>query len=168
MAASNGTRTSASDELARRHKTTKTTVWSLLVAVVLLCVLAFVSRKFLTLQVNASVDMAARISILIFGFGAITLRRTKFAAMRLQDIGAVQGASGLLITLQRTTVQIAIIGAAIAGIGFAATLLTGNELYTYLAAVVGAVVIIYAYPVRNAWERAVQKFAPNETNRNLA
>lgn len=147
-------------ELARRHKTTTTTVWSLLIAVVLLCVLAFVSKKFLTQQINSSLDIAVRISILIFGLGAITLRRTKFAAMRLQDIGGLKGPSGLLITLQRTTVQVAIIGAAIGVIGFVGTLLTGNEFYTYVAGVVGAVVILYAYPVRSSWERAVQRFAP--------
>lgn len=147
-------------ELARRHKTTTTTVWSLLIAVVLLCGLAFVSKKFLTQQINSSLDIAVRITILIFGLGAITLRRTKFAAMRLQDIGALRGPSGLLITLQRTTVQVAIIGAAIGAIGFAATLLTGGVNYTYVAAVVGVVVILYAYPVRRSWERAVQRFAP--------
>lgn len=154
------------DELARRHKTTKTTVWSLLIAVILLCVLAFVSKKFLTPQINSSLDIAVRISILIFGLGAITLRRTKFAAMRLQDIGALKGPSGLLITLQRTTVQVASIGAAIGAIGFVATVLTGNDFYTYVAAVVGIAVILYAYPVRRSWERALQRFAPspNPTN----
>lgn len=166
MATATESRTSIPSELALRHKTTVTTVWSLLVAVVLLCVLAFVSKKFLTQQINSSVDIAARISILIFGLGAITLRRTKFAAMRLQDIGALKGPSGLLITLQRTTVQVAIIGAAIGAIGFVATLLTGSELYTYVAAVVGVVVILYAYPVRRSWERAIQRFAPSSTPAN--
>lgn len=148
-------------ELARRHRSTTTTVWSLLIAVVLLAVLAFVCKKFLTQQVNSSLDIAVRISILIFFLGAITLRRTKFAAMRLQDIGALRGPSGLLATLQKTTLQVATIGAAIGIIGFVATLLTGNEFYTYVAAVAGVVVILYAYPVRGSWEQALQRFAPS-------
>lgn len=160
MTTANESPSNAASELARRHKSTKTTVWSLLVAVILLAVMAFVSKKFLTQRINPSLDIAVRISILIFGLGAITWRRTKFAAMRLQDIGGLKGASGLLITLQRTTIQVAIIGALIGCIGFVATLLSGNEFYTYVAAVVGVAVIIYAYPVRRAWERAVQRFAP--------
>src|SRR5882762_10090179 len=108
-------------ELKRRHKSTATTVLSLLVAVVLLSVLAFVSQKFLTQRSNPSLDIAVRISILIFGLGAIALRRTQFAKMRLQDIAALQGASGLLITLQRTTLRVALIGVLIAAIGFVST-----------------------------------------------
>jgi membrane associated rhomboid family serine protease len=151
-------------ELTRRHKSTATTVVSLLVAVILLCVLAFVSQKFLTQRNNPSLDIAVRVSILIFGLGAIALRRTKFAKMRLQDIGALQGASGLIVTLQRTTLLVALIGIAIAIIGFVSTLMTGTSAYTYLAGVVAAAVLLYGYPVRSAWEQAVQRFSPAEND----
>ena len=153
-------------ELANRHKSTTTTVLSLLIAVVLLCVAAVVARKFLTPRFNPSLDMAVRITILIFGLGAITWRRTKFSPMRLQDIGALKGASGLLATLQRTTIQVSLIGTVIACIGFATTLFTASEYYSYVAGIVGAVVILYAYPVRSSWERAVQRFAPNSNEAN--
>ncbi|HEY2971790.1 MAG TPA: hypothetical protein VGJ48_04705 [Pyrinomonadaceae bacterium] len=148
-------------ELMRRHKTTATTVLSLLVAVVLLSVLALVSQKFLTPRNNQSVDIPLRISILIFGLGAIALRRTQFAKMRLQDIAGLQGASGLLITLQRTTLRVAIIGVVIAVLGFVATLVTGSPLYTYQAGVVAVAVLLYGYPVRASWEQAVRRFVPD-------
>jgi hypothetical protein len=80
--------------------------------------------------------------------------------MRLQDIAGLRGTSGLLITLQRTTLQIALIGAAAAVVGFVATLLTGDDSYTYRAGLVAVAVLLYCYPVRNAWERAVQRFSP--------
>ena len=99
MVTSNALPVDVQAELLRRHKSTVTTVVSLVVAVVLLCVLAFVSQKFLTQRPNASLDMGVRISILIFGLGAIALRRTRFAKLRLQDIAALQGASGLISTL---------------------------------------------------------------------
>jgi peptidoglycan/LPS O-acetylase OafA/YrhL len=150
-------------ELTRRHKTTATTVLSLLVAVVLLSVLAFVSQKFLTPRSNPSLDIAVRISILIFGLGAIALRRTQFAKMRLQDIAALQGAIGLLVTLQRTTLRVAMIGAAIAVLGFVATLTSGAALYTYQAGVVALAVLLYGYPVRASWEQAVRRFASAPT-----
>lgn len=166
MAASIKTDPKVSAELLTRHKSTTTTILSLLVAVVLLSVVAVVGNKFLTPRVNASLDIAVRITILIFGLGAITWRRTKFSPMRLQDIGALKGASGLLATLQRTTVQVALIGTLIGCIGFAATLYTASEYYSFVAGIVGVVVILYAYPVRTAWERAVQRFAPSATNAN--
>jgi hypothetical protein len=147
-------------ELVRRHKTTATTVLSLLVAVVLLSVLAFVSQKFLTQRSNPSLDIAVRISILIFGLGAIALRRTQLANMRLQDIAALRGASGLLITLQRTTLRVAMVGIAIGVLGFVATLVTGTPLYTYQGGVVAVAVLLYGYPVRASWEQAVRRFLP--------
>ena len=161
METSSALAASGQSELIRRHKTTATTVLSLLVAVVLLGVLAFVSQKFLTQRNNPSLDIAVRISILIFGLGAIALRRTQFAKMRLQDIAALQGASGLLITLQRTTLRVAVIGIVIAALGFVATLMTGLPLYTYQAGVVAVAVLLYGYPVRASWEQAVRRFLPD-------
>jgi peptidoglycan/LPS O-acetylase OafA/YrhL len=159
MATQNVASSSVQADLNRRHKSTSTTVLSLLVAVVLLSVLAFVSQKFLTPRNNPSLDIAVRISILIFGLGAIVLRRTKFAKMRLQDIAALQGPTGLLITLQRTTQLVALIGIFIAVIGFVSTLLTGAPIYTYQAGVVAIAVLLYGYPVRSSWEQAVRRFA---------
>lgn len=166
MPTSNVLSASVEAELTRRHKTTSTTVLSLLVAVILLCVLAFVSQKFLTPRDNPSLDMAMRVSILIFGFGAIALRRTKFAKMRLQDIAALQGPSGLIITLQRTTLLVAAIGMAIAVIGFISTLVIGTALYMYLAGVVAAAILLYGYPVRSAWKQAVLRFSPADDATN--
>jgi hypothetical protein len=151
---------SVQTELQNRHKATSTTVLALLVAVLLLSVLAFVSKKFLVAQNNPPLDIAVRITILIFGLGAIALRRTRFATMRLQDIAALQGAQGLLTTLQRTTLQVASLAGIVALVGFIATLLTGNDFYTYGAGLVAFAVLLYAYPVRTAWERAVKQFTP--------
>ena len=65
-----------------------------------------------------STIMGLWIAVLVFGLGAFVLRRTRFAAMRLKDIAALKGISGLLKTLQDTTIQIAFIGGAIALMGF--------------------------------------------------
>ena len=148
-------------ELDRRHKATRTTVLALLVGVVLLCVLAYVSKRFLIPKNNPSLDIAVRITILIFGLGAVALRRTKFAAMRLQDIGALKGASGLLITLQRTTLQVAGLGILIALVGFVATLITANDFYAYGAGLVAVAVLLYCFPTRTSWQRALLRFAPS-------
>jgi uncharacterized protein YhhL (DUF1145 family) len=151
---------SALPELQRRHKATVTTVRILLIVTVLLSAIAFLINSSLAPRNNPSLDIAVRITILVFGLGAITLRRTKFATMRLQDIGALKGASGLLITFQRTTLQVAILGAIIAVVGFIATLLTANAFYSYGAGLVALAVLLYCYPIRSSWEKAIKRFAP--------
>jgi hypothetical protein len=151
----------SSTELNRRHKAAATTVACLLVAVVLLSIVAFLGKGYLREQQNPSLDIGLRIVILFLGLGSIVVRRTRFSTMRLQDIGALQGASGLLITLERTTLQLAVLGAAIAALGFIGTLVTGNERYTYWAGLIAIVVLLYCYPSRRAWTRTLQLFVPS-------
>ena len=169
MATSNILSADLQAELMRRHKSTATTVLSLLVAVILLSVLAFVSQKFLTPRNSLSLDMTFRVIIPILGLGAIALRRTRLAKMRLQDIAAIRGASGLLVTLQKTALLMALIGIAVAVIGFVCTLMTGQVWYTYTAGVVAAAVLLfYGYPLRPSWEQAVRQYSPpTENNTNL-
>lgn len=149
-------------ELVRRHTATARTVLALLIGVALLCVVAYLSKKFLTPQTNPSLDIAVRISIFILGLSSIALRRTKFSAMRLQDIGSLQGPLGVLATLQRTTIQVALLAGVSALIGFTGTLFTSNDFYTYAGSVVAIAVLLYAYPVRRAWEAALRRFASTE------
>jgi len=159
---------SVQSELLQRHKATARTVQGLLIGVVLLCVLAYVSKRFITGQTNPSLHMAVLITILVLGLGAIAFRRTRFATMRLQDIAGLRGTSGLLITLQRTTLQIALIGAAAAVVGFVATLITGDDSYTYRAGLVALAILLYCYPIRTSWERAVQRFSPTQNGSDLS
>ena len=155
-------------ELVRRHKSTATTVVSLLIAVVLLSVLAYVSGKFLTFRNNPTLNIAFRIVIPILGLGAITLRRTRLARMRLQDIAAIRGPSGLIVTLQKTCLLMALIGVVIAVSGFVSTLMTGDAWYTYTSGVVAAAVLLFhGYPSRSNWEVAVQRYSATESSGNL-
>ena len=150
-------------ELARRHKAAATTVLGLLVATILLSVIAFLARSYLTEKPpNLPLDMAVRLLILVLGLGAVVWRRTKFQPMRLQDIFGLQGVTGLLKTLEKTTVQIALLGAAITAIGFIATLVTGNDLYTYWASAIAIVVLVYCYPTKSSWLRALSRFSQPE------
>ena len=103
--------------------------------------------------------MALWIAILVFGLGAFVLRRTRFGAMRLKDVAALKGMSGLLKTLEGTTIQIACIGGAIALMGFMVSILTGDWTGMLRAGGVSAVVLIYAYPFRSGWERVARQLS---------
>ena len=162
MAANTGLPPEVESELLRRHKAAATTVVGLLIATILLCVIAYVSKRFLSPQPNPSLDIAVRITIMIFGLGSIVLRRTRFATMRLQDIGGLGGAAALLRTLEKTTLQVALIGAVLSVMGFTATLLTGNDFYTYGAGIIAIVILLYCYPTKSSWIRTILRFARME------
>ena len=164
MQSSNEVNADIQSELTRRHKAASTTVAGLLIATILLSVVAFLGKGFLRQQNNPPLDIALRITILCLGLGSVALRRTRFAAMRLRDIAGINGASGLLSTMEKTTLQVALLGAAIAAVGFIATLITGNDFYTYGAGLVAIAVLLYCYPVRSAWQRTLQQFAPRSTD----
>jgi hypothetical protein len=100
--------------------------------------------------------MTWRIGVPILGLGAVVWRRTKFSAIRLQDILALRGINGLLATLQRTTVQVALMGGAIAIMGFIVTMLTGLFFYMLGAGIIALAVLLYCYPRRSAWESVVR------------
>lgn len=148
----------AQTELARRHKAAATTVLGLLVATVLLSVVAFLATPYFTEQPNRVIDMAVRIVVLTLGLGSVVWRRTKFNAMRLQDIAGLAGVTGLLKTLEKTTIQLALIGTAIASVGFVTTLISGFASYTYWTGTVAAVVFVYCYPTKQSWLRALYRF----------
>ena len=152
----------AQAELVRRHKAAATTVLGLLVAAVLLSVLAFLGRPYFTEKPNPPLDIAVRIVILVLGLGAVVWRRTKFQPMRLQDIVGLAGVSGLLKTLEKTTLQISLLGAAIALIGFISTLVTGNERYSYWSGAIAIIVFIYCYPTKSSWLRALYRFTEKQ------
>ena len=144
---------------ARKHKSAATTVIGLLVATVLLSVVAFLARPYFIAKPNPPLDIAVRIAILIIGLGAIVWRRTKFAPMRLQDIFGVAGSAGLLETLEKTTIQVALFAAAISLIGFVSTLVTGNDWYTYWSSAIAVILLLYGYPVKSAWTGTLLRYS---------
>ena len=148
----------AQAELTRRHKAAATTVLGLIVATILLSIVAYVGQPYFNELESRPVDWAFLILVLILGMGAVAWRRTKFAPARLQDIAGLAGVSGLIRTFEKTTIQLAILAAGIAVIGFVATLMTGQEFYTYRAAAVAILVLAYSYPTKSSWIRAVERY----------
>ena len=154
------------NELTRRHRTATLVVAGFLVLDIALVAIAFfaIDRIFRPGDParDAGLVMGLWIAVLVFGLGAFVTRRTKFAAMRLKDVAAVKGLSGLLKTLQDTTIQVACIGGAVALMGFVITILTGDWTNMLRAGGVSAIVLIYCFPFRSAWERVVMQLGRDE------
>ena len=148
----------AQAELTRRHKSAATTVVGLLIASVLLSVVAFLADAYLIDKPDGNINTAVSIVILILGLGAVTWRRTKFQPVRLQAIAGLAGVEGLLKILEKTTVQLALLGAGIALVGFITTLLTGNPWQTYRASAIAIVIFVYCYPTKSSWLKTMYRF----------
>jgi len=154
------------EELNKRHKAAAVTIVGLVVATLLLSLIAYVGRSYFRQQGDSSIDLAVRLVVFVLGAGSIMWRRTKFATMRLQDIGSLQGAVGVMKTLERTTLQVSLLSVAVAVSGFVTTALTGNPLYTYWSAVIAIVLLAYHYPRRASWNNAVLKYAADLNTAN--
>ncbi len=115
-------------ELVRRHRVAAMITRAFIVLTVAFIAVAFTGRAPTLGQGNPDPVLIAfiRITIVIMGIGAVTLRRNRFTAMRLQDIAALRGLSGLLATLQNTTIQVALLGGAISILGFLLMMLTAD------------------------------------------
>ncbi|HVS22070.1 MAG TPA: hypothetical protein VHD88_09500 [Pyrinomonadaceae bacterium] len=151
---------SVQNELFRRHRSATFVVIGFLALAIALLAIAFFATKFIYRPGDPSIVMGLWIAILVFGLGAFVLRRTRFAALRLKDIAALRGPSGLLKTLQDTTIQVASIGGAIALMGFIITILKGDWTDMLRAAGVSAIVLVYCFPFKSAWQRALIQLAP--------
>jgi hypothetical protein len=150
-------RTSAQDELVRRHRVAAMITRAFIVLTIALIAVAFTGRAPRVGQENPDPVFVGFVSItiVILGIGAVTLRRTRFAPMRLQDIAAVRGVSALLATLQNTTIQIAVLGGVIAGLGFLLMLRTAEASYMVTIGIAALAVLLYCYPRRAAWQRVL-------------
>ncbi|HST52042.1 MAG TPA: hypothetical protein VLJ61_08530 [Pyrinomonadaceae bacterium] len=149
------------DELSRRHTQAARFVGAIIFLTLLLIVVALSGILNAAVSFNPLLANILRISIIFLAGGAFAFRRTKFSAMRLRDIAGLRGASGLLETLQQTTVSVAIIGGVIALFGFAVSLMTGYWLETILLGGVAIVVLLYCYPRRDAWQSVVAALTEN-------
>lgn len=148
----------AQAELTRRHKAAATTVLGLIVATILLSIVAYLGQPYFKELESRPIDWAFLILVLLLGLGAIAWRRTNFNPTRLQDIAGLEGASGLVRTFEKTTLQLALLGAGIGMVGFVSTLMTGQEFYTYRATAVAILVLAYCYPTKSSWIRAVERY----------
>ena len=149
-------------ELDRRHRSATLVIFFFFAMDVVLVAIAYFARERIFRPANPQIAFGLWLVILVCGLGVFVLRRTRFSAMRLQDLAAVKGVSAMLRTLQGTTIQVASIGGAIGLLGFIITIMTGDWSNMLRAAGVSVIVLLYCYPFKSAWQRTVRQLAPPE------
>ena len=143
-------------ELARRHATAANVVKLVGIFTLLLMLVALSGVLSGAVRFNPVAANTLRFVVIFLGVGSIVFRRTRFQAMRLQDIGALRGASGLLETLQTTTVIVAVIADVIAVLGLLISAMTGAGTDMLYFGVIAVAVLLYCYPRRAAWAAVVR------------
>lgn len=154
----------AQDELERRHAAAARVVSLIFMLTLALAALALFVAPRVKLGADPVTANTLLYIILFLALGSVVFRRTRFSAMRLQDVAALRGADGLLDTLQRTTVLVALIGGLIALLGFAFALLTGDGKNMLYPGVIAAAVLLYCYPRRAAWSAVVRALAEGDSD----
>ena len=154
--------TDIQSELDRRHRSATMVILLFLALDIVLVAIAYLAGERIFRPANPQLAFGLWLVILVCGLGVFVLRRTRFSAMRLQDVAAVKGVSALLQTLQGTTIQVASIGGAIGLLGFIITIITGDWSNMLRAAGVSVIVLFYCYPFKSAWQRTVRQVAPPE------
>ena len=155
---------SAQGELERRHAAAVRIVAGVGVFTLLLVVLALSGALSGAVRFDPTTANSLRFAIVFLGVGAVVFRRTRFSAMRLQDVGALRGAAGLLATLQATTVIVALVAALIAVLGFVISIMTGAGTDMLYMGVIAGAVILYCYPRRAAWAAVVRAAAGGDAD----
>lgn len=150
------------DELGRRHRAALLSVAVAFVLTVLLMCIALTGLVGWQPVFNPYLANTLRLIVIFLGFGAVVLRRTRFAPMRLQDIASLRGTAGLLETLQRTTLYVTLLAVLIAIVGFVISLLTGDGRDMLYFGIISIAVLLYAYPRRAAWESVVRAAATDD------
>jgi hypothetical protein len=153
----------AGGELERRHRAALLVVVGGLVLTVSLMALAASGGLAGALAPDPAVSGSLLIAVVFLGVGAVVLRRTRMNPMRLRDIAGLRGPSGLLHSLHKTTLYVALIGYAVALLGLLGSLMAprpdeSRSLMLRLG-VIAIAVLLYAYPRRGAWRRAVEEYA---------
>ena len=143
-------------ELARSHAAASNVVKLVGIFTLLLMLVAVSGVLSGSVRFNPTSANTLRFVVVFLGVGAIVYRRTKFSAMRLQDVAGLRGAAGLLATLQTTTVAVALIGGLIALLGFVISVMTGFGSDMLYFGVIAVAVLAYCYPRRAAWHAVVR------------
>ena len=149
------TRESTQQELIRRHRLALIFIIAAFGTTSVLMIIGFL-HKFPLMPFSRNFALVLWVLIAMLGLGTILLRRTLLDTGRLNDIAALRGITGVLTSLQNTTMLLAAIGESIAIMGFVTTMMSNDWIPVRNAGVIAIGVLLYSYPIKSTWQLVVQ------------
>jgi hypothetical protein len=99
------------------------------------------------------------VAAVFLALGSLALHRTQFRPLRLEAVAGLRGTEGLVKHFVKITVISAALAEACGLLGLISGLTGGDQWDVIRLGVVGLVVVLYNYPKRSSWQRAVNYFA---------
>ena len=146
--------------IGERHKRTALVVAALGASVIVYVALAWLIPRSAAAPQSQGWKNTFYFVALGVGLGAVVLLRLLLSRFRL-EAAAKQGVSAVLGNLSLASILGAGLGDAVGLLGLVACLLTGDREFSWRLGLVGLALVIYSYPRRWEWERAVSA-APRE------
>jgi hypothetical protein len=150
----------ADEELDRRHRAASLVVYGGVALTLVLTALALSGVATGLLEPNPPATAWLIIVVVFLGVGAIVVRRTRTNRMRLSAIAGVHGPSGLLRSLEKTSLYVALIGYAVALLAFIGSILepmpSESRRFVLILGAIALIIFYSAYPRRAAWRRLVE------------
>lgn len=106
-------------------------------------------------------------AVIVIGLSVVALRRIMLSKM-VMGAAATRGVQSVLKTLQTMTIVCCALAELAALGGFVLYLLTGNYDYSWRLGVIGLFLVIYSFPRRSEWERAVADSAKTSSQPRAA
>ena len=141
------------NELNLRHKRTLIILFAQFWTIVILTIAAWFIIEPKQQSEPTQVSTILWIVLLVIAIGAFLLRRILFAPAVLRDTAVLQGASGLLKSLQTKTIILSALAELVAILGFVITFLNGDKYDMLRAAGVALIIFFISFPSKAAWQR---------------
>lgn len=105
------------------------------------------------------------VAVIFIAVGSFVLRRTFFTWEKLTDTALLKGKKGLIKYLQTGAIILCAAATAIAAVGLAITILSGDKFQLLRAAAIALIVCLINFPRRRIWEKVVGNLEKFETQR---
>jgi len=142
-------------ELSKRYRMTVFIVLAQIFVVFLLLLISLFAGVKATSNLTEQDFTTLWVGVLFIAVGSFILRRMFFNWERLKNIAVLKGVSGLLKTLQRNSVILALFGLIVGIIGFLIATFSGNGLDMFRTGIIAFVVFLINFPRKKIWKTIV-------------
>lgn len=155
---------SLNNQLAAAHKTALIIVLTFAMSIVVYMGVGLLKLNLRGAKVQAQLPFAFYAAAAALAIGSILVRRALLHRTKLEVVAVTRGVEGLIKHLLNSTIIAAAIAEVIGLLALVVTFFGGDQNDVIRLSVVGLAVLVWNYPRRSAWERAVYYFAATTPN----
>ncbi|PYT08113.1 MAG: hypothetical protein DMF60_05645 [Acidobacteria bacterium] len=155
---------SLSSQLASAHKTALIIVLTFAMSIVIYMGVGLLKLNVSGARVQVQLPYTFYGAAAALAIGSILVRRALLHRTKLEVVAVTRGVEGLIKHLLNSTIIAAAIAEVIGILALVVAFFGGDQNDVIRLSVVGLAVLVWNYPRRSAWERAVYYFAATTPN----